>query len=87
MEWNYAQRHGLRDEVYHVSIPNGIEFYLVACFSLRLSPIASIPNGGNLHEKIKELKEQIEMFQTPTGIEMRNSHIPHSPPFRRILFH
>jgi|GEM_PF-6229987 hypothetical protein len=87
MEWNYAQRHGLRDEVYHVSIPNGIEFYLVACFSLRLSPIASIPNGGNLHEKIKELKEQIEMFQTPTGIEMRNSHIPHPPPFRRILFH
>ena len=45
MEWNYAQRHGLRDEVYHVSIPSGIEFYLVACFSPRLSPIVSIPNG------------------------------------------
>ncbi len=45
MGWNSTQRHGLRDEVYHVSIPNGIEFYLVACFSLRLSFIVSIPNG------------------------------------------
>ena len=27
MGWNSTQRHGLRDEVYHVSIPNGIEFY------------------------------------------------------------
>jgi len=25
-----------------------------------------------------------DLFQFPTGIEMRNSHIPHSPPFRRI---
>ena len=38
MGWNSTQRHGLRDEVYHVSILlNGIEFYLVALFYMRLS--------------------------------------------------
>ena len=50
MGWNSTQRHGLRDEVYHVSIPNGIEFYLVACFSLRLSFIVSIPNGMEFYQ-------------------------------------
>ena len=52
MEWNYAQRHGLRDEVYHVSIPNGMEFYLVACFSLRLSSIVSILNGMEFYSGV-----------------------------------
>ena len=51
MGWNSTQRHGLRDEVYHVSIPNGIEFYLVACFSLRLSFIVSIPNGMEFYPR------------------------------------
>ena len=52
MERNYAQRHGLRDEVYHVSIPNGMEFYLVACFSLRLSSIVSILNGMEFYSGV-----------------------------------
>ena len=68
MGWNSTQRHGLRDEVYHVSIPNGIEFYLVACFSLRLSPIVSIPNGMELYELSKDVYDSfLSLFQFPTG--------------------
>ena len=60
MGWNSTQRHGLRDEVYHVPIPSGIEFYLVACFSLWLSPIVSIPNEMEFYQDLMEVQNVID---------------------------
>ncbi|MFC2528473.1 MAG: hypothetical protein ACFNVQ_05285 [Campylobacter sp.] len=67
MGWNSTQRHGLRDEVYHVSIPSGIEFYLVACFSPRLSPIVSIPNGMEFYYDTLPASEMNLLFQFLMG--------------------